>query len=382
MLDGLDDIPWERLRGVFCSAEDVPNLLRRLSRSGKEGDDAIWELFEAICNQGSVSEASAFAVPFLVELATEPGLARRDLILGLIGDLADTTYLSANAEPGPRSGEVFRKDFEQRLAKEHEDVRRSRAAVFEHRDVICGLLKDSVPMVRAGSAYVLSRFPEHVTAFGPLLRQAAKREDDPHALAGVLWCLGAAGDDSPEAYSLLEAAVGASSDVRQSFAAAIALYRITGKLEGPALPIYRQMAAATWFKDSYLVGVPWDVSIDLDMQEVLAEVKPDPLGATQTLLRLLRQGVAQYNASQLAGVAHDLLELNFPEGNWRVCGPLTDAQVEVLRCVVETDAAWQATNHLFFLVPREAVKIKVARTDIERARDEMRSVLSRFGPEA
>jgi hypothetical protein len=45
-------------------------------------------------------------------------------------------------------------------------------------------------------------------------------------------------------------------------------------------------------------------------------------------------------------IAHDLLQLNFPEGNWRKYTQLTNTQKEVLRRLVETDAAWKDTVRL------------------------------------
>src|SRR5207248_1025982 len=116
---------------------------------------------------------------FLVEIAAVPTISRRDEILGLIGALADgRSYLAVHANPTSKIAEFFRQklNFEEQLEKELEDVRRTRVAVLEHRDMICRLLNDAAPMVRAGAAHVLSRFPEHVSELGPFLRQAAKVE--------------------------------------------------------------------------------------------------------------------------------------------------------------------------------------------------------------
>src|SRR5262245_38197219 len=207
MLDQLDAIPWASLHHAYGSAADVPGLLRPLARSGKEQEEAISELFGTIWHQGTVYEASSYAVPFLVEIAAVPTMTRRDEILGLIGALADGhSYLAVHAQPNLKFAEFFRQkpDFEQRLESELANVRRTRSAVFEHRDIFCRLLRDAVPMVRAGAAHVLSRFPECVSELGPLLRQAARAEVDPLGLAGMLWCLGALKDASPEAVAILD----------------------------------------------------------------------------------------------------------------------------------------------------------------------------------
>src|SRR6185436_271404 len=99
MLDHLDDIPWQTLHHAYGTAEDVPGLLRALARSGEQQEQALYELFGNIWHQGTVYEASAYAVPFLVELAADPALARRDEILGLIGALAEgRSYLAVHAQ--------------------------------------------------------------------------------------------------------------------------------------------------------------------------------------------------------------------------------------------------------------------------------------------
>lgn len=94
VLDGLDKIPWRQLQHAYGAAEDVPDLLRALAGSEQESEDALGELFATIWHQGTVYEASSYAVPFLVELAVSPEVKRRGEILSLIGSLAEGTVLS------------------------------------------------------------------------------------------------------------------------------------------------------------------------------------------------------------------------------------------------------------------------------------------------
>jgi hypothetical protein len=381
VLDRLDNIPWQSLHHAYGSADDVPELLRALAQSGEQQEKALYELFGNIWHQGTVYEASPYAVPFLVELAAEPTVTRRDEILGLIGALADgKSYLAVHARPGLKIGECFRQkpDFEERLEKELEDVRRTRSAVLEHRGVIGRLLKDATPMVRAGAAHVLSRFPEHAAEFGPLIRQTAKDEIEPLALAGMLWCLGALRDLAPEATALLDAVVRESTDPRQAFAAAIALYRIRGEPYSAAVPMYRQLAAATWFAEAFLTGVPWDWSAEVPIESSLADFEPDPVAATRTLMILLSETYGQCHPYTYTTIVHDLLQLNFSGGKWRECTQLTNTQKEILRRLVQTNAAWKDAKRLWFLIPDGATRIsELTPPDIQQARDEMQSILGR-----
>jgi hypothetical protein len=378
MLDRLDDVPWKSLHHAYGSAEDVPELLRDLARSDGRQEKALYALFGNILHQGTVYEASSHAVPFLVELAAEPTIARRDEILGLLGALAEgQSYLAAHARSGHSFSDYHRQkpDFEERLASELRDVERTRLAVFERRDVFLSLLNDQLSMVRAGAAYVLSRFPEHASELGPRLRETTKDEQESLARAGMLWCLGDLQDDTPEAAALLTSAIRDCTDPRQSFAAAVALYQITGQPSSDAASLYRQLAAAKWVADGFLAGVPWDWSLREAVEPLLAEIKPDPTGATRTLLTLLSQSDAPYYA--YPDIVHDLLELNFAGGNWRDSTQLTEIQRDVLHRIVETDAAWKDTKRLWFLVRGRAKRITdTTPVDIERARDDMRDVLA------
>ncbi|MFF3598982.1 HEAT repeat domain-containing protein [Kitasatospora indigofera] len=91
-LVGLDEIPWADLRHAYGSAEDVPVLLRALTRPGEdpEREERLDDLDAAVYHQGgAVYSAGAAAVPFLVEIACTPGLPLRAEIVELIGRFAD-----------------------------------------------------------------------------------------------------------------------------------------------------------------------------------------------------------------------------------------------------------------------------------------------------
>ena len=376
MLDRLDEVPWQSLQHAYGPAGDVPALLRALIQPEKQ-EEALCDLLGNIWHQGTVYEASSYAVPFLVELAVEPTVTRRDEILGLIGSLATgKSYLAVHARPDEKSGDFWRKkpDFEQQLRKELQHVDRTRHAVFEQRNIIAGLFDDPNPMVRAGVAYVLSRFPEHFPELGPPIRRAVKAERDPLAAAGMLWCLGFAGDNSSEAQTLLHLVPKNFADPRPAFAAAIALYRIGVRPDEAALLIARQLTAATWFAEACLIGVPWDFSGEISLESIFTDLEPEPIGATRTLMLLLKQ--ANLDNYVYCAIVHDLLHLNFAGGHWREIKELTNTQKEILRRIVETDAAWNNARKLWFLVPDGAKKIlKLTHSDLERVRNEMRRVV-------
>ena len=85
MLDGLDAVPWDELHHAYGTADDIPGLLRELA-AGSEPlrERAIEALFASLDHQGTVYEASAFAVPFLVEVAGESRTPLRWRIWALV----------------------------------------------------------------------------------------------------------------------------------------------------------------------------------------------------------------------------------------------------------------------------------------------------------
>ena len=100
MLEGLDDIDWSSLTHAYGDAGDVPGVIRaRASTDAEEAKEAEFELFGNIWHQGTVYEATAPAVPFLVELAERPETHDRPGLLMLLGAIAEgTSYLEVHEE--------------------------------------------------------------------------------------------------------------------------------------------------------------------------------------------------------------------------------------------------------------------------------------------
>ena len=127
-LTGLDEIDWSALSHAYGSAEDIPDLLRRLAITGSdaysdgsakadetdldvddyddeddeapsEAEEIIGDLWSSICHQGSVYSASIAAVPFLAEIAAA-GVSTTPILqlLGSIAQAADPREIG-NADP-------------------------------------------------------------------------------------------------------------------------------------------------------------------------------------------------------------------------------------------------------------------------------------------
>ncbi|MET7751146.1 hypothetical protein [Micromonospora sp. NPDC005367] len=85
----LDGIDWASLTHAYGSAEDVPGLIRDLRSSDAEvRSAAMYELYGNIYHQGTRYEATAYAVPFLLELLADPTTPARHEIIQLLSCLA------------------------------------------------------------------------------------------------------------------------------------------------------------------------------------------------------------------------------------------------------------------------------------------------------
>lgn len=95
-MTSLDEIRWGELQHAYGTAEDVPGQLRKL-RVASTCEEALDELFGNIWHQGTVYEATSFAVPFLVELASDETTPNRVGVLNLLEAIAHgTSYLDVH----------------------------------------------------------------------------------------------------------------------------------------------------------------------------------------------------------------------------------------------------------------------------------------------
>ncbi|MEV0327003.1 HEAT repeat domain-containing protein [Micromonospora echinospora] len=201
MLDRIDDIDWRRLGHAYGSAGDVPDQLRALCSpdpTAREG--AFGDLYSNIFHQGSRYEASAYAVPFLLDMVADPATPDRELVLYLLTCLAmgyDESWLpdgfpvaeyrrvseggrellaakppssAENDDPEALYLRALDKDDQNRLFAYYELA--TYDAVRAGVPMLRTLLAHPDPGLRAGAAYALAWFPEEADGSLPALREA------------------------------------------------------------------------------------------------------------------------------------------------------------------------------------------------------------------
>ena len=193
MLEEIDNVDWSSLHHAYGTAEDVPGLIRALiSPSKSERDGALYELFGNIWHQGTVYEATAFAVPFLIDLLNSPSTPDRSAVAMLIASIAGGHgYLEVHARPGwgePLWRKIFAKEGATLKSKIEREVAVTASVRHEAKKALPALipfLSDTESEVRLTVAEALGAFPEFRDTHLPLLQDALKREIDEYVRESI-----------------------------------------------------------------------------------------------------------------------------------------------------------------------------------------------------
>ncbi len=290
-MDKLDQIPWNQMK-----AGDVPGLLRKMRTAPPDfsNDEApLWLLYDALCHQGTVCEASSYAVPFLLELAANPKTPDRVGVLLVLADIAQ--------------GESDRKKWGQA----------AHVAVAGGFDTLVQITKEQGDVALA-AAHVLAQFPEHAAKVGRILRRLLAAETRVPQRAGLLLLFGDVGDSSLAARAVLTKGA-KSADRSQRQAAAVSIARL--KLR-PLPPGAREAIGETLSGEESedFRKLPWDATNPTDNYE--AELrsclsKQDRNALAETLIALVEAG----SASKTQAIK--LVELLFPPRRKGPSGGLT-----------------------------------------------------------
>jgi len=299
MLDGIEKIPWGSLYG-YCDPRRIPGLIRGLVEPGRERYDQTWcDLYNAICHQGTINDTAAYAVPFLIELLSQGSGAFYEEPLGLIAAVA--TPIPGICDSDARQA--------------------ARAGINRYIELLC----DPYPTVRMAAAHTLACFREHVAVLGPRIRDAVGRDPDTLARAGMMLSLAHLGDGTARSKRLLLSAVNHGADVRENFAAVLALVVLAAPLtwasdEAEFCPIIdslprqargvlQRVAVASHFATACLDGLPWDWTAEEPVDEAIRAV--DLPAKSQATIAMLRNALTWANPHVTKWIHADLFALGF-----------------------------------------------------------------------
>ncbi|HEX2913280.1 MAG TPA: hypothetical protein VH186_20930 [Chloroflexia bacterium] len=317
MLENLDKIDWSKLLHAYGPASDVPGLLRELTSAEEEVRDAAYgELYSNIWHQGTVYEASSYAVPFLIELLEQPEVREKERVLGLLEAIAHgSSYNAAHADLTIFEKESQTEEYQREMQIQLGWVRQAYLAVREGLPVYRVLLNHPEPAVRAGAADLLATFTEkeEAPASARLLLARFSREENSAVKNSLVTSLGFLAKPGTAEAELLHGLLSARHEeplLRQL--AAAALSRVMGEsVPEEAVEILVKVITGQR-KDQAWYGGPDSIGADSASKALLR------IGVERGVPALARALTGAADPEAALAVAEALLGLAFSERRQKV----------------------------------------------------------------
>lgn len=206
MLENLNAINWQRLDHAYGEASDVPDLIRALaSRDEETRQGALYTLYGNIWHQGTVYEATSYAVPFLLELLADEDVQGKEELLQFLVHLANGySYKAVHQSFEARlRGEqaINNPHYQAEMQVELYWVKRTHDAVAEGMKIYFSLLQHPDPGVRMGVPYTLASLAERAPEILPVVNAHLEIEHDPQVRASLMLCMGLLAIDYPQEYT-------------------------------------------------------------------------------------------------------------------------------------------------------------------------------------
>jgi hypothetical protein len=364
MLEGLDQIDWCKLTHAYGEASDVPGLLRQLASSAlDERESAMHALHGNIWHQGTVYEATACAVPFLIELLAAPTCEGKSELLIFLSLCANgNSYCDVHAPL--HKDEATTEKWKAQLAKELNWVTRTRSAVVARRPLYEDLLAHDQAGVREAAGFLLATLDQPSPETAVALWSQLERESDERCRASLLIGFGCVANPTQANQSLLLTWFLKTQSKLERLAAALALARVFPS-EPPHEAVHEILNAIHDPKVVELLGAsPWGVhSMDLNIEGALLRLEGQAAAyVTGELEKALADGVhpvALY-ASRI------LLSLAFREmlPKETTLERLNDFQRRVIRLMAINKHAWvKSVAGAPAREPQDAVVFRLRATD-------------------
>ena len=358
MLEHLSTINWSELSHAYGSAEDVPQLLLGLASPDEQiRQAALGTLYTNIYHQGTIYQASAYAVPFLIELAQYPELADREEFLILLAHLAQgNTYHRQHWQmysEQRRQNTAVLTQLEEGIFW----VERTYEAVEASLPLYWSFLDDQDIRVRMAALLVLGALTRVADEILPLLCERFEADLDERVQASLVLAMGdlLAGQEKmgARAWSMLVRLLDTGPTDLVRVAAALALIG-TGRPEIPARA-YDAMLARIQHPDpidEVYQELPWaDQRLCFQAINSLLSLPashdaiqlPQWLHFFKSLAQREETNDLKFNQHLVAQLAEVLIELAFRgKDAWKDLSyeQLTDFQQALLTTLVKCDQVW------------------------------------------
>jgi HEAT repeat protein len=356
VLERLDEINWAQLNHAYGSAEDVPDLLRGLASPDQDTrNNAISDLYANIWHQGTVYEATAYAVPFLIELLQAPETQDKPYILQYLYNLASgSSYLDVHRDYDADPAQHNTPEWQAKLVQELEWVRLAREAVRAGMPTYFELLQQGSFEEKTASAFLISGFLAEDSTLNAPLHSALYYETEPLVRAGIAFALSYGKDFDDSLQETLYAQLSDQEPIVR-LAAAVAL----AQQHGPQTPETVREVLFAAFDQPDAVLEPYErlqydngSALVQAMKGCMALQDPDSSRLTQALIGAL----GLVDADNALTLSTSLLTLNFPSFSPdQNPAPLRAHQLnvfqrQVIQALLAHDAVWEYDSNTGMLL--------------------------------
>ncbi len=373
MLESLEKIDWHNLNHAYGDASDVPELIKSLASNDEETRrGAIYELYGNIWHQGTVYEATSYAVPFLVELLKSDEVQDKHEILVLLFHLANGhSYKEAHQSIMARflgEEEVNSLQYQAEMQVELFWVKQAHNAVAEGMPVYFQLLKHADPKIRMCVPYTLSALVEHATEIIPTVQAQLETEEDPQVRASLLLGIGVLGAKQAEQHSQLFSDMLRAENEHSLIKLAAAMALVMAKNGTPPLEAVKKLvetiANPEKVEEAYN-ALPWSsTGIVADMSMVLCNLEPEAASiALSPCLEALKEATS-YSALNLTKALLYFVFGRNPLQKGMTVYDLTNNQRTVLTTIAACDQAWVINVNMSHIM--EAFGLPGWREDLHR----------------
>lgn len=354
MLEGLDDVPWAKLRHALGPADDVPDLIRDLASDNDERRaKSQYDLYGTLWSHGTVYEATLNAIPFLVELLEHAEHVDRPWLLIYLSALANgASHHEVHQLHGIYDEERDTAEFAAKIAQEQSWVDGAKKAVRKGLPTYQRLLSHDDAGTRASAAFLLGGLRDDAPTTIAVLSGRLASESVPVVRASVAEALGSLGDEPLTRVRLLDLVEHDNAPYVRWAAARSLAFLATDDVDDAVVE-----ALVFALKDPSSIEPlhaesPWaEENTPAATARALLAVGPEKgAHAVPSLAKML----AGSDPSSALAIAETLLGLAFaPSQSARAeYGELDSTQQLVVRTLAHSDAAWMMGGNMSTLLDR------------------------------
>ena len=175
VFSAVDQIPWAKLVHAYGPATDVPALIRALtSHDAKVRNDSWYELRGNLWHQGTIYEATAYAVPIFLRLLEHPlTIDKQEIPVYLALLYSGRSYWDVHQHLEMSGPIVNKPDFKQQLERELQWVAATKESISKGKEQYLSLLNKADTRTRIAAAYLLGLVgPDDIDTLEDIARAA------------------------------------------------------------------------------------------------------------------------------------------------------------------------------------------------------------------